>query len=69
MVTLVVVVFAVFALLRYACLRIELQGSSESVGKRKIEKKAPMKVRTLLRSVAETAENLGGNVAADLFLS
>lgn len=69
MVTLVVVVFAVFALLRYACLRIELQGSSESVAKREIEKEAPMKVRTVLRSVGETAENLGENVAVGLFLS
>lgn len=69
MVTLVVVVFAVFALLRYACLRIELQDSSETVVKREIEKEAPMKVRTLLRSIGETAGKLGENVAAGLFLS
>jgi hypothetical protein len=69
MAMLVVVVFAVFALLRYACLRIELKGSSESVAQSETTTEAPMKVRTVLRSIGETAENLGENVAVGLFLS
>ena len=69
MVMLAVVVFAVFAMLRYTCLRIELKDSSEAVAKSEITTEAPMKVRTVLRSIGETAENLGGNVAVGLFLS
>jgi hypothetical protein len=68
MAMLAVVVFAVFALLRYTCLRIELKDSSEAVAKSETTE-APMKVRTVLRSIGETAENLGGNVAVGLFLS
>lgn len=69
MVMLVVGVFPVLASLRYACLRIKLNDSPETSAQSETKAEAPMKVRTVLSSIGETAESLGENVAVGLFLS
>ena len=60
--------FAALALLRYACMRIELQDPS-SIAAKGERKEAPMKFHVVLRSIGETAGSLGGNLAGGLLLS
>ena len=59
--------FAALALLRYACLRIELQDPSSIAARG--GKEAPMKFHAVLRSIGETPGSLGGNLAGGLLLS
>jgi hypothetical protein len=62
-------VFAVLVLIRYVCLRVQLNDSPGTVSKGTKATETPMKGRAVMCSIGETVGALGGNVAVGLFLS
>ncbi len=62
-------VFALLVLIRYVCLRVPLNDSSETASKGAKTTEAPMKGHAVMCSFGETVGALGGNVAVGLFLS
>jgi hypothetical protein len=63
-------VFAVLALLRFVCLRLQLKDSPEAVSKSAAQKEAPVsKFRNAMFAICDTAGTLGSNLAYGLLLS
>jgi hypothetical protein len=62
-------VFAVLALIRFACLKIQLKDSPGTVIKSEVAKEAPVKFRHALLAICDTAGTLGASMAGGLLLS